>query len=148
MESLNIRMIRKRFKCQRCGMKQSALVNNNQNVSPCEKCGILIYEISEKEFQTKSREDINKNYRLVFEKKDNKRIPLFDNGRVSNTGETTLPRIESRQGRYAQNINNSQIRHNSSHPRTDNTNDLRNSENQRQQPSSSLYFKIKVVPIT
>jgi hypothetical protein len=137
MEGLNIRMIRKRFKCHKCSIKQSGLVNINQNVTPCEKCGILIYEISEKEYQTKTREDINKNYRLVFEKKENKQYPLFDNGRIQNTGETQLPKIESRQNRFSNsNTNNvSQPRNHSTIPR--NNNIIINSNSQNRIPNNN-----------
>jgi hypothetical protein len=136
MESFNIRMIRKRFKCHNCGIKQSGLVNSNINVKPCEKCGKLIYEISEKEYQTKTREDINKNYRLVFDKKENKQVPLFDNGRIPNTGDTPLPRIESRQNRFNQNnTNTSQTRNHSTQPRTNESTNTRTSQNQQQNSS-------------
>lgn len=67
MES-EIRMIRKRFKCSNCQAKLSKLVGASDTFSKCETCNGLMREVSEEEYLQKSRDQINQNYRIVFDK--------------------------------------------------------------------------------
>ena len=61
-----IRMIRKRFKCYNCQNKSSKLVESNAHTIQCEICAEMAKEISEEEYQVKTRDQINQNYRMVF----------------------------------------------------------------------------------
>jgi E3 ubiquitin-protein ligase RNF115/126 len=71
MES-GIRMIRKRFKCSKCESKQGKLVRADDILASCENCNGLMREISDEEYNKKTRDQINQNYRLVFDENNKK----------------------------------------------------------------------------
>jgi hypothetical protein len=64
---IEIRMVRKRFKCNLCNTKQSKLVQSSDSIINCENCNNLIYEISDQEYNQKTREEVNQNIRMVFD---------------------------------------------------------------------------------
>ena len=84
----NIRMLRKRFKCINCGMKFSKLVISSQHDVQCESCGQTSNEISEEEYIKKSRDEINQNYSIIFEKKSNRENNTFAGRFEQNTSDT------------------------------------------------------------
>jgi len=67
MES-DIRMVRKRFKCSKCGTKQSKLVTAYKTDTICENCGYIAYEMPENEFGRKTRDEVDQTYRIIFDK--------------------------------------------------------------------------------
>jgi hypothetical protein len=103
-----IRMVRKRFKCNKCNLKQSKLVLSSADKTTCENCGLIINEISEIEYQQKTRDQINQNYRLVFDDKNNKdyhhRMDANDKNKRNIYGDTDK--------KFKSEVNNSSNRNN------------------------------------
>jgi hypothetical protein len=120
MQNEEIRMVRKRFKCDTCNRKMSVLVLSNQNVALCkhksylgDQCDNVVHEISENEYTAKSREEINQNYRMVFDKNENK--PQTEQKQRSNNESKKnnfVPPRENRQSRNLANNNNNDSRGN------------------------------------
>jgi hypothetical protein len=64
---MEIRTIRKRFLCRMCNLRQSKLVHAYESLSRCHNCNSLMSEITEDEYNTRTRDEVNKNYRIVFD---------------------------------------------------------------------------------
>lgn len=79
-----IRMIRKRFKCTKCETKRSKLVQANEVTTSCDNCEGVAREISENEYNQKTREEINQNYRMVFDNTNSAHSRFDVNDRSAN----------------------------------------------------------------
>ena len=129
-----IRMIRKRFKCDLCKTKTSSLAYSNQRYIKCINfhktgdCGSLANEITEDEYKAKSREEINKNYRYVNDNNASKSKPkkseinsnMFNNNDNKKYNKYNTFNINN-QNNINNNVNN-QNNHNNSYQNNRNNN--------------------------